>query len=399
GNKVTKSWVIQKLLGFSHGDSVTPADLAAATQKLYKSDLFSSVSVHAERLVGDEADVVIEVKEKWYIYPFPVIGLRDRDWKKFYGGLGIRDNNFLGRNEKLTFEFALGYDPFVNVTFISPWVGNSHNYLLTLRGNISRGRLSLIESQDYASNLDNLYGDASVSLTRLFGSTITASGMLAYNYVLNKSTGNTTTVSVTGRDVFASAGINMIFDTRNVKWFPTRGDFISIGFNKYGLGESQVNFARFELDARKFISISPSVSFAARIHGNIAEGPTIPPYYDVFIGYGERIRGMFSTIQEGQSMIGSNLEMRFLLLRDVPLDFPFGLAANSNPIKLEIYWSFFGDAGETYKKGDVPSYNRLLYGYGGGLTFVMPFNLVAQLAIARGKGRNLETILVLGATI
>ncbi|MGC8653232.1 MAG: POTRA domain-containing protein, partial [Candidatus Kryptoniota bacterium] len=37
GNKVTKSWVIQKLLGFSRGDVVTPADLAAATQKLYKS--------------------------------------------------------------------------------------------------------------------------------------------------------------------------------------------------------------------------------------------------------------------------------------------------------------------------------------------------------------------------
>jgi outer membrane protein assembly factor BamA len=399
GNKITKPWVIQRFLGFSQGDTITTDQFTAATQRLYESDLFSSVTVRAENRIGKEVDVVIQVKEKWYIYPFPVIGLRDRDWKKFYGGLGIRDNNFLGRSEKLACLFAIGYDPFISITFTSPWVGRSYNYLLTLGGNISRGRLSLIQSEDYASNLDNLYGDASITLTRVYGSTVSAACMLAYNYVVNKSEGVTTTVSATGRDIFASAGFSFIFDTRNVKWFPTRGEFVNIGIDKFGLGESQVDFARFIFDARKFIPITSSISVAARLHGNIAGGPVVPPYYDVFIGYGERIRGMFSTVQEGQSIIGSNLEMRFRLLKDVPLNLPISLVDDLNHVGIGVYWSLFGDVGEAFQKGNMPSYDRLLYGYGGGLSFVMPFNVVVQLAIARGNSRKLEAILVLGTVI
>lgn len=399
GNKVTQSWVIQRILEFSPGDTVTLQQINEANERLSQSSLFSAVSIYTGSQIGEEVDLIVKVKEKWYVYPFPVFGLKDRDWKKFYGGLGIRDNNFLGRNEKLACLFALGYDPFISVAFTSPWVGRRSNYLFSIKGDISRGRLPLTKSEDYASNLDNLYGDVSIGLTRLFGRTLTTTATLAYNYVLGNSTGTLSTISVTGRDVFASAGLNMIFDNRDVKWFPAGGGIVNIGISKFGLGESQVNFSRFEFDLREFASIYPRVTIAARVHGNLAEGPLIPPYYNVFIGYGERIRGMFSTIQEGQSIVGSNLELRFQLFKNVLLNFPLNLIKDLNHIEFQVYWSFFGDAGETFQKGDMPSFSRLLYGYGCGLSFVMPFNLVAQLAIARGNSGNFETIIVLGETI
>ncbi|CAN5477639.1 hypothetical protein BH09BAC3_BH09BAC3_34700 [soil metagenome] len=124
GNKVTRSRIIERELSFKTGDTVSVKNLPAALQwdknKLYNLRLFNTVSVRALDLANGHIDLLIEVTERWYIFPVPIFELSDRNFNEWWNnynhdfnrvnyGLRIYKNNFRGRNETLRFTAQFGF--------------------------------------------------------------------------------------------------------------------------------------------------------------------------------------------------------------------------------------------------------------------------------------------------
>jgi outer membrane protein assembly factor BamA len=124
GNKVTRNRIIERELSLKPGDTITRGQLPGILQwdknKIYNLRLFNTVSVRALELTNDHIDLLVEVTERWYIFPVPIFELSDRninEWWNNYNhdlsrvnyGIRINKNNFRGRNESLRLTAQFGF--------------------------------------------------------------------------------------------------------------------------------------------------------------------------------------------------------------------------------------------------------------------------------------------------
>jgi hypothetical protein len=163
---------------------------------------------------------------------------------------------------------------------------------------------------------------------------------------------------------------------------------------KSGFGESAVNTTRFGADFRRYVPVFSDLSLAGRVFGSLVTGGDVPPYARVYFGYGERIRGFYNTVFEGENLFGSSMELRFSLLT------PRTIQLLAFPIPEEFaIWRFgisltvFGDAGMTWLRGAIPALRSFATGYGGGIDFLLPYGYVVRTEYAISKDRIGQFIL------
>ena len=148
---------------------------------------------------------------------------------------------------------------------------------------------------------------------------------------------------------------------------------------KYGLGTSDVNFFRFGADMRGYLPLSSRFTLAGRVSGSMASGGLIPTYARTYFGYGERIRGYFRDVLEGENLIGSSAELRFMLLPVIVFRLPTDLLPEQFTVwQFGVSLALFADAGTTWFRGDPLILRNFLSGYGGGIRFLLPYGIVAR---------------------
>lgn len=400
GNKTTRSYIISRELPFKSGDTVSAKDLEFARDRIYSTSLFTKVLIQPESVVRNRMDILIYVEERWYIWPYPVLGFRDSDLKRFYAGAGIADLNFTGRSDAIAAMFGLGDDRFGAVSYRDPAMGEGKDYIFSIGASFSHGRDVGIQSVYSSGEFDDTFGDFYVYLGKRIGIYSVISLQPSYNYVaINASDSASAVLSVTGKDIFASLKLEYSFDSRNLKSYATQGTYLDFALEKNGLGESQIDFGRFYFDARKYIPFSNWLTLAGRFHGDLAEGAQVPVYNQAFFGYNERIRGMFNTISEGESLLGGNIELRIPIVKQIYIDIPDIPFRQYLSNRIGLYWDFFGDVGESSNKQLDMQLNRALYGYGGGLSLLLPYDITLQFDYARGSDRHTEFIFDFGEAI
>src|SRR4051812_9574353 len=83
GNKKTKAFVILRELPFKQDEQYPLNELVdkfeATKRQLMNTGLFRSVVVSLKSMQGYDVYVSIEVKERWYVYPVPLVKTVDRN--------------------------------------------------------------------------------------------------------------------------------------------------------------------------------------------------------------------------------------------------------------------------------------------------------------------------------
>ncbi len=129
GNVTTKNFVILREMKLKPGERITAEALEHDQKRIYSLQLFNKVEMEVKP-EGSEAQLVVHVNERWYLFPFPIVGIRYRDFDKLYYGAGLVHSNFRGRNEKLFFSFALGFDRWVSLTYHNPRITEDDDIFL-----------------------------------------------------------------------------------------------------------------------------------------------------------------------------------------------------------------------------------------------------------------------------
>ena len=151
GLKRTRELIIHRELTFHVGDTLPQMDLGTIMERnqnnLLNLGLFNEVTVNVSEWDTDlhVIDVLITVKEAWYIYPVPIIELADRNfnvwWSKYNHKLDrlnlggkLEMLNFSGRNDKFKVKAQFGYTPKQEIEYRFPYFNKRQSLGLTVNG-------------------------------------------------------------------------------------------------------------------------------------------------------------------------------------------------------------------------------------------------------------------------
>jgi outer membrane protein assembly factor BamA len=229
------------------------------------------------------------------------------------------------------------------------------------------------------NNFDELHYDVFVTLGKRFTIYENVGVSLGYQIVDVSEKGPGRTISADGTDRFLSGAISYSYDSRNLRDYTTQGWLYSAYISKIGFGESDISFTRLGADIRWFAPLTPDLTIGSRAHGSIVSGGKIPTYARSYFGYGERIRGYYKNVFEGENIAGTSVELRWQLVAPRIVKFEaIPLPQEFSIWRLGLSLELFADAGTTWFRGESISLRSFASGYGGGVVFLLPYDIVVR---------------------
>lgn len=396
GNELTKTEVILRELTLQVGDTIDVAELEYSKNRIYSLGLFNRVDITWPPI--DSTVLIIEVDERWYLYPVPMFGIVERNWDNWYYGLGVKHDNFRGRNEKLFAGFVLGYNPWVSLSYVNPWIfGDEHMFMesnFAWSRVVNKSRISQGEGPNFDEIRYKLHQGFGKRIDQFHSAWITAS----YNYVevTDKRAGRT--LSDAGIDRYLTVGAGARHDTRDLAEYPTSGIFGMANIMKKGVWFGYVDFMQWSFDVRVYQLLPAGVSLGLRTFAVISSGPTVPNYEHVFFGFSERIRGHFQTELEGENAAGAFAELRIPIIPRLYIHVPEVPVRQFRTWKLGLYAALFADAGMVWDRKQRPDLTTASKGYGAGLHFLLPYSTVFRIDRAWDEAGRGQWIFDVGAS-
>ncbi|MAT38077.1 MAG: hypothetical protein CL946_00580 [Ectothiorhodospiraceae bacterium] len=373
GNEQTQEEIILREMTLQVGDKVSFEKLLECKMRIYNLGLFNSVDISYPPM--DSTVLVVDVSERWYFFPVPLVGIVDRDWSQWYYGAGVTHRNFRGRAENIFLGGVLGYNPWVSVAYSNPWVfGNSHFFTgsevkyqqIENKNKLARGTVP--EFDEFRFSVSQNFGKRLDDYRRVW-----LHG--AYNYVEVTDPTAELTVSDGGIDRYFTLGIAASHDSRDIIEYPMNGINSVVGVTKKGIGNN-VDYVSYSADLRIYRPLFSGTSLGMRVFSRVVSGPTVPDYENVFFGFGERIRGHFSTRYEGQNILGLSLEYRIPIIKPTNLQLSFIPIPQFNNFRFGLYAAAFFDAGKTWYKHERVNLDEAPSGYGAGIHLLLPYGFV-----------------------
>lgn len=402
GNELTKYYIIEHEMTLKRDSLITHQAVQYNINRIYGLRLFTKVMIDVIPETDEYATLVVTVRERWYFYPFPILGIKDRDFNKIYYGAGVAHNNVAGRNTQLFGSFAVGYDPYVAIAYYNPLVDIQNRIFFSFKAYYTEQRNRSLVSLAGAPNFDEIRSGGMIGVGKRYS--LFTSISLSLEYLNLKVSDNRAgrTLSSSGRDEFYSLHAAYVYDSRDLREYPSDGWYLSLGVSKYGLLEKDVDYQRYNLDIRTYEPLVGELVLAGRAFTSLSSGGAVPNYGHTFFGYVERIRGHFKTIVEGEQIIGTTIETHYPLIspRYLRLDFlPF---EQFRDLRYAVYIAGFADAGTTWYRTQPLTLNSLYSGYGAGVHFHLAYSAVARVEFGVPYGAPFskgQIILDLGAAL
>ena len=155
GNNKTKESVILRELPFKSGEVYNLSDLVkefeTGRKRLLSTALFHEVVVALKGFEGNNIDILVAVKERWYLFPVPYIKFVDRNINQWIVeqnakldrvnyGLKFLYNNVSGRNDKLNLYLINGYTKQISLSYDRPYIDKKMKWGINTGMAIGRNR-------------------------------------------------------------------------------------------------------------------------------------------------------------------------------------------------------------------------------------------------------------------
>jgi outer membrane protein assembly factor BamA len=404
GNRRTKSYIIERELAFKAGDTISLPALVKSFQlahdRLINTRLFNDVVIYLGGFRGYIADIQIDVKERWYIFPVPYFKPIDRNltaWAdKNYSlsrvnyGLKFSHRNFTGRNDNLTAWVITGYARQLELYYNQPYadkslkhgfgIGFSFAELKELDAFTVNNRQGFINADTIPYSGKYLSRQVSFSLRYFYRPALRTKHLLRLNLVDMKIDSAVTVrnpyyFSNDKRSVFyPELAYSLNYTDVDYVSYPLKGIIFETGLTRRGLSKDMnlwqlyAKFVRSWQTGRK--------TYFGIQNWSILKLPLDQPFYNQpFLGYGDLyMRGMDRYVIDGVAgFIMRNSFYRELLNFNIPL--PHIPAHDHVPIR--IYARTFADYGYIYNRNFTANslVNRMLYTAGVGLDIVTFYDL------------------------
>jgi outer membrane protein assembly factor BamA len=406
GNKKTKRNIIERELTFSKGESFSPDELVRRMEKgqqqLMNTTLFNHVTVAAKDFHGSTVDILVEVKERWYLFPVPYFKPVDRNLNQWIVeqkgslnrvnyGVKFTYNNATGRNDKFKLWLINGYTKQISFSYNRLYIdkrlkwGASTSFAWGMNREINYNTIN--DKQVFLKNHDSyvrkfISGHFGVShrpaikTTHSFGigfsSEVVSDTIVALNPSYFKTGRN--------RIGYPSLYYNLSYFDLDYIPYPTKGYALQASISKNGLN-STINAWQLHVKGLGNWHLSPKTFFHLHVYGGI-KLPFEQPYFNRrFLGYGD----MFMQGYEYYVIDGvAGGYVKTTLSREVmkfKIGIPRGKYKEPERIPFRIFAKVYGNTGYVYnpEPGENVLSNKMLYSGGIGIDILTLYDVAIKL--------------------
>jgi outer membrane protein assembly factor BamA len=147
GNRKTRPEIILREIPFRPGESfllqVLVTKFEEARRQIMNTSLFHEVSVTLKSFDGYNIDILVQVRERWYLFPVPYVKPVDRNLNQWIieqkgsldrvnYGAKLLYNNVTGRNDKLRATFITGYTKQLSISYDRQYIDKAMRWGLSL---------------------------------------------------------------------------------------------------------------------------------------------------------------------------------------------------------------------------------------------------------------------------
>ncbi|HEY0432734.1 MAG TPA: POTRA domain-containing protein [Chitinophagaceae bacterium] len=406
GNIKTKPQIILREIPFRRGDHFQLQQLVAkfedARRQLMNTALFHEVIVALKSFDGHDVDVMVDVKERWYLFPVPYFKMVDRNINQWLVqhkasldrvnyGIKLMYNNVTGFNDKLNMWAMSGYTRQISMSYDRlyfdhkmKWgakfgfaVGKNRevNYNTVNNKEVFLKDTSNFIRSFFKSNIELTYRRA-VKTRHRFGIAYTEERVEDTITKLNPAYFNPGRNRIRYPELY----YNMTFHNVDYIPYPLKGFDAVVNFSKKGFNHI-MNVWDFNLRTGSYWPLSAKSYFALNTAADLRL-PFKQPFYNTHLmGYDEMyMRGYEYYVIDG--VAGGFVKTTFLrqLAKfDIPL--PRLKHQTINYLPFRIYGKIYGDAGYVYNQQPGTNFltNRMLYSAGLGLDIVTVYDISIRL--------------------
>jgi len=409
GNKKTRNYLILREIQFKSGDSIIIGTInksfQLARQQVYNTTLFHEVNVELAMISAYEMDVIVTVKERWYIFPFPEFKVIDRsfnewlvdrnaDLSRVNYGLKFEHKNFSGRRDPLRLFLLSGYNQNIAFSYSQPYSDKALTQGFGVGGGFLQNREIAIKTS-YDNKIQFYKRDDFVKRNLYFNLSLRLQKGILFRHILNLAFSS---IKVSDSVITSTYSPNY-FNTRspsatlidfaytyqyanvNNVAYPLKGTTGYYSLTKRGLGiTGGINLFAIDGAYNRFWAYKKNWFSSLQFRANV-KLPFDQPYINQnAIGYGDaNLRGLELYVIDGVAfgIIKSTLKKKIF-------SFTIPLSKNSRllpTLPFSIFAKTYLDAGYSFNKRKFDTYlnNRLLYTAGFGIDILTLYDIRLRL--------------------
>jgi outer membrane protein assembly factor BamA len=415
GNEITRESVITREYLFKTGDTLPRRifqELVDRTREnLLNTWLFNFVTIKTQVTEGNKVAVLIQVEERWYIFPMPIFELVDRnfnewlksgDWSRVNFGLNLKWNNFRGMNETVNFLFKWGYTENIGLTYVIPYINKNREEGIGFKTTYNRDKEVIYSIENskplrYNGNTTFVRREASFALSyfRRKGYYKTSTFFAEYRTVEVADSVAILNPNYLKKDATSQQMLTFSWlfrrDFRDLKVYPLKGYLLDIEATKQGLGilPEEPNLIYFAAQYKMYRKLAARWYAAGSVKGKLS-GQSTQPYFSMKgLGFNnDFVRGYELYVVPGQNYILTKTNLKFALLPTRVIELPGIPLEKFRKIHYAFYLNAFFDVAYVRDRqymAQNPLANDYHYGYGMGLDYVTYYNLVFRLEYSFNK--------------
>lgn len=411
GNAKTKRQIIMREMDIKEGETYLRSELIEILKldqnKVFNTRLFVTANVKLIDTAPGLAYVLIDVTERWYIFPIPIFKLADRnfnDWwvnqnaniNRVEYGIRFNQDNLRGMNERLRLTGQLGFTRQLDIAYSFPYITSGQklglNFGASYSENNSMAYRSIANKLVFFKDENDIVRNSikafvSFSYREAFYNTHTAS--LEYNdhWIAD-------TVALLNPDYFLEGRTTQKYfrlryefkrDLRDVRAYPLRGFLVNVVVQNLGLGLSDdINKSDILLSYEKYFALSDRFYASTGLRSYFST-PSLLPYNEFRgLGYNQNaLKGYELYVVEGNSFVINKLNLKFRLAQgkaDLGKAMPI---KQFRQVPFALFLKGYIDHGYVNNNASYPLNERLinayLFGYGLGIDYVSFYDSVVRL--------------------
>lgn len=407
GNKTTRERIILRELVFDIGETLSTNELYArlerSRQNLMNTGLFNVVTLLPVYIDQGSAIIEVTVNERWYLWPSVSFQLADpnfntwwttKDLSRINYGFFLNKYNFRGQNETIYVMAQFGYAQQYSFRYKVPYIDRKQQWGLSVgasylqQGEVVAGTIGnhrILIKDLFESNLDEQLADLEFTLRRSHD--VRHHWRLGFNQASVRDTvvvvaedffqGNSTSTR------FLNFGYSLIWDRRDLRFFPRNGHFAELRFDRMGLGildKASPDISTIFVGLQKWWPLREKFTLALSFRGKSTFGQ--PPYYvQEGLGYTHQVRGYEYYVIDGEHYVHGRANVLFQLVR------PRHFRVEAVPVEafrtfyFALYLNVYSDAGyvwdDRYAAQNFLA-NSWMNGHGVGLDLVTFYDQVVR---------------------
>jgi len=430
GNDKTKEEIILRELSIEEGElynlSYLNERIELDRNLIYNTNLFDQVTVEVLNLDPENVSILINVKERWYIYPAPILRLADRnlmdwilneggDFSRINYGLKIDHYNFRGRAERIKFIGQLGFERRLLLKYTLPYIEKTQKHGLSFDFQYNEQESIPYITEDHFRQ----FNEAQEINRRVIGGSITHSFRPSFYSFHFTSIGylnaNISDTIVTLNPNYLGSerkqieslrlSYQFVTDKRDNRNYPKTGYYLSVRASQIGLGIfDDINISSALFRFSKYNDLGKGFYLANSIIGFSSFPKNQPYFFYNGLGYDDVfVRGFELNVIEGYQYLLSKNSFRkkiFSTVKDLSNYMPI---KQFNRLPLAFYAKFFFDAAYV---NNYPQYeindrltNTIVYSAGLGIDFVTLYDLVLRFEYSYNSENQLNFALNVKADI